>query len=78
MRKLRILKQLEVLLIVITFFCNFSPVIYHQFVDSPSPTKVLFRSCRYFDLNARIRNCGISLLVVTISEAGQLIWRNKR
>lgn len=73
MKKTHILKLIELLLVIITFLYNFSPVIYHKLTSPHIHKPVLFQSCRCFNVEGRMRNVGWSLLIVTFSEAGQLI-----
>ncbi|KRK56789.1 hypothetical protein FC31_GL001093 [Limosilactobacillus antri DSM 16041] len=42
------------------------------------PPSRVFRTAQHSSLDTRMRNCGLALLVVTITEAGQLLWGEQR
>lgn len=73
MRKFNWVRWVEILLLVVTFFGNFGVVACHRLTGhhSSSSNKTLFVVHRQFNIDARLRNCGLSLLVVYLSEAAQ-------
>lgn len=82
MNKNKIIKRFEMLLIILTFSGNFGIVIYDGINDSHQASnnsqKVLFQTRHYYNLDARLRNLGYALLIVSLTEAGQLILENKK
>lgn len=77
MKTVRILRWLELLLIVITCLYNFSPAICQKLAGPAAHCRV-FQPVRHSSLDTKLRNCGFALLVVTITEAGQLLWSEQR
>ncbi|MCW4388643.1 hypothetical protein [Limosilactobacillus oris] len=77
MKTVRILRWLELLLVVITCLYNFSPAIYQK-LAGPAAHGRVFQPVRHSSLDTKLRNCGFALLVVTITEAGQLLWSEQR
>ncbi|WP_242363914.1 hypothetical protein [Limosilactobacillus antri] len=77
MKTVRILRWLELLLVVITCLYNFGPAICQKLGGAATPSRV-FRTAQHSSLDTRMRNCGFALLVVTITEAGQLLWGEQR